>query len=294
MMKYLLPILICLLFSACTHENASYPQSGVLMDGMDMKDASTASTTEEALTNEPPPPPPPPEQPQEPAPDPVDKAQKIIKDGNVSLEVNDLKAAKTHIDTILQTYKAYYEHEAYESSSYQSVYNLKIRVPADHFEALLKGIEQGGGKIRHKTINARDVTEQFMDLSTRLANKRAYLKRYNELLKKANSIKDILEIQERMRVIEVEIESAEGRLRYLSDKVQYSSLNLRVFEKHETHINEERNFGKQLSRAFQSGVDGFLNFIILTVHMWPFLLLLVIAIWLIGRWRRKQRRAKGA
>ena len=61
------------------------------------------------------------------------------------------------------------------------------------------------------------MTDQFIDLETRLENKRNYLKRYNDLLLKANSIKEILEIEEKIRALEEEIESATGQLKYLSD-----------------------------------------------------------------------------
>lgn len=70
------------------------------------------------------------------------------------------------------------------------------------------------------------MTDQFIDLETRLANKREYLERYRELVKKAVSVKEILEIEEKIRLLEEEIESVTGRLKYLGDQVDFSTLNL--------------------------------------------------------------------
>ncbi|WP_083391928.1 DUF4349 domain-containing protein [Epilithonimonas lactis] len=56
----------------------------------------------------------------------------------------------------------------------------------------------------------------------RLENKLTYLEKYRDLLKKSNSTKDILEIQENIRALEEEIESSKGRLKFIDDKVKYS------------------------------------------------------------------------
>ncbi len=276
-MRYFASILALLVFFSCNYSgNEAAPQNASYESDIDMEE----SRADQQVA---------PEQADAPNVQQVDKSQKIIKDGNVEIEVTDLEQAKAHVDTILGRYKAYYENETFHSGSYQAVYNLKIRLPADYFEALLAGIEQGGGKITQKNIAARDVTEEYIDLSTRLTNKRAYLKRYNELLQKASKIQDILEIQEKTRVIESEIESTEGRLRYLTDQVEFSTLNLTLLQRREYVAKHERNFGRQLVRAFRSGAEGFLDFLVMLVHLWPFLLLLIALLWGFRRWRLKRK-----
>jgi len=75
------------------------------------------------------------------------------------------------------------------------------------------------------------VTEEFIDLETRLQNKISYLSKYNELLKKAKSVKDILEIEEKTRLIQEEIESVQGRLKFLNNQVDFSALDLQISKK---------------------------------------------------------------
>ena len=218
----------------------------------------------------------------------IKKGSKIIKDGNVQVEVSDLKTAKAQIDSTLKQFDGYYENEGYQSGNYQSSYQLRIRVPTANFEKLLQAIETGNGKIVQKNISARDVTEEYVDVSIRLNNNKNYLNRYQELLKKANSIKDILEIQEKSRRIEEEIDARTGRLKYIDDQVKFSTLRLALTQEHEyTATRKARNFGQQLVDSFKNGVDGFLDFMLFLVSIWPFMLILGLLWWFRGRirWR---------
>lgn len=205
----------------------------------------------------------------------IEKGSKIIKDGNIEVEVKDLKIAKAQIDSTLKIFKAYYENEDYQSAYSRLVYHLKIRVPTENFETLLAAVEFGEGKIIKKNISARDVTEEYVDVAVRLENNKAYLNRYQELLKKANSIKDILDIQEKARGIEEEIDARTGRLKYIDDKVRYSTLTLRLFQPIEQEpVVAKRNFGQQLVDAFSNGIEIFLDFMLFLVNIWPFILLI--------------------
>ena len=210
----------------------------------------------------------------------IKKGSKIIKDGNLKVEVDNLKATKTEMDSTLKKFDAYYENENYIAGTYRSTYHLNIRVPSNNFEALLKAIEIGSGKILEKNISARDVTDQYVDVAIRLDNNKTYLGRYRTLLNKANSIKDILEIQEKIRQIEEEIDSRTGRLKYMDDQVRFSTLRLEIFETHEVAKTKKvRSFGEQLADAFSGGIDDFLDFGLLLVGIWPFILIIGLLLW---------------
>jgi hypothetical protein len=220
----------------------------------------------------------------------VDK-KRIIKDGRIGLKVSDLESAKKSIDTLLQHFDAYYDNENFTNSDYESAYELKVRVPAVNFEAFVMASTAGEGEILYKEINARDVTEEFIDLETRLSNKREYLKRYNELLRQAKTVKDILEIEEKTRQIEEEIESAEGRLKYLSDLVSYSTLDIRL-----SHANEFKfqpvnraNFFERLKQSLSKGWFGLIDFSLFLLKLWPFWLIVTMLIFF---WKKLRTRIR--
>ncbi len=217
--------------------------------------------------------------------------KKIIKDGRIGIEVQELDKAKAHTDSLVTKLGGYYANERLNNSDYAISYYLKIRIPGNRFEKLVSGIETGGGEIKYKEIDARDVTDQFIDLETRLANKRNYLKKYNDLLKQARTVKDILEIEEQIRGIEEEIESTTGRLKYLSDQVDFSTLDLEISKPKDYKYQPAKRdkFTKRLLHALSKGWVGFVDFIVFVIKIWPFWIIVGL---LIYTWRKFRKRRK--
>ena len=201
---------------------------------------------------------------------------KVIKHGALSLRVQDLQPAKDRIDRIVARHHAYYENEKYQSQSDQLTYTLKIRIPSAQFDSLIEGVEQGIGEIKSKNINIQDVSEEYTDHKIRLENKIAYLNKYKEILKKAKSVKDILEVQDNIRYIEVEIESKKGRLKYLNDQIGYSTLQLTVYQDTSIDSANSLGFGSRLFDAIDYGASLFSEFVIGIVSLWPFIVVLFV------------------
>ena len=102
-----------------------------------------------------------------------------------------------------------------------------VRVPAGKFREVIEKLE-AVGRVVDKKLQALDVTEQHTDLTLRLAAKKKYLETLQKLLEKAQDAKAMLEIQKEIGRIIEEIESFEGRLRYLADQVSYSTITVRL------------------------------------------------------------------
>jgi len=217
--------------------------------------------------------------------------KKIIKDGRIGLKVEELEKAKRRIDSLVQKWDGYYGSEALNNYDYQSSYSLSIRIPNRYFEAFIAAIEKGEGEVQYKNIDARDVTTQFIDLETRLVNKTSYLTRYNQLLQKANTVEEILKIQEKIRRIEEEIESTTGTLKYLSDQVDYSTLQLTLIQEKEfTYVAKKRDsFLERLKMSLSKGWFGFIDFPLMMIRLWPFWILVVVIIWVWRRFRRGRK-----
>ncbi len=221
--------------------------------------------------------------------------KKIIKDGSISVNAKDIVSSKKGMDETVKKLNAYYEVEDLQNNDQSTSYDLKIRVPSINFEKLIAAIEGGKDEITSKSIQARDVTEEFMDIETRLSNKREYLKRYKELLAKALKVDDILAIEENIRVLQEEIESSEGRLKYLSDQVAYSTLNLNIF-KEKAYIYkapEEDKFSERVKKSLSNGWASVVNFVLWLITIWPFIIVLIVLFFVvrrfIKRWRNKRK-----
>ncbi len=98
---------------------------------------------------------------------------------------------------------------------------------------------------------------------------------------------DILRIEKEISYIREDIESTEGRLKYLRSQVSYSTLKIHYYEKRTSGFN----FGGKLGDAVMNGGTGFLWFIIIVVQLWPLWLIRAaiwwFIVWLIRRSRRK-------
>lgn len=217
--------------------------------------------------------------------------KKIIKDGNISVKTNDIAISKKNIDELLKKLNAYYETEDLQNNDQAISYNLKIRVPAANFEKLISSIENGKDELTSKNIQARDVTEEFVDITTRLANKREYLKRYKELLSKASTVKDILAIEENIRVIEEEIESKEGRLKYLSDQVSFSTLALNLYKEKEYVYKPQAQdkFSERIKNSISEGWTSIIDFLLWTIAIWPFIILITGIVYIVRKIKRKRK-----
>jgi len=217
--------------------------------------------------------------------------KKIIKDGRIGLIVDDLGYAKVVIDSLVKHFNGYYAGESFNNNEYVAFYNLTIRIPSDSFNEFILEIEKGWGEVIYKHVSARDVTEEFIDIETRLRNKKNYLEQYNELLRQAKNITEILEIQEKIRILEEEIESATGRLNFLNDQVDYSKIDLKISKRKELGYRqaERDEFFKRLKRSISNGWFGFVDFFLFLIKIWPFWIILAIIIY---TWRRVKKYRK--
>jgi len=220
--------------------------------------------------------------------------KKILKNGRLGFNVKILKNEKRRIDTLVQKFGCYYDNEKLNNDYNETTFYLTIRIPVEKFEMFISSIEKGENEILYKEINAEDVTEQFIDLETRLTNKKKYMTRYQELLKNAKNVKEVLEIQERIRVLEEEIESTTGRLKYLGNLVNYSTLELEITQTKDFKYSPEKRFNitEKLKQSIYGGWFVFVDFLFILLYNWTFIILISIAIyiWFKNKKRRKNKK----
>ena len=107
--------------------------------------------------------------------------QKIIRQGSVRFETDDLLQTHGRILTAVKNQQGIITHDA-EGKDYQSLYrNIVVRVPSNRFDALIAEVGQGVAYFDRKEISARDVTEEFIDVEARLGAKKKLETRYLEL-----------------------------------------------------------------------------------------------------------------
>lgn len=217
-------------------------------------------------------------------------SKKIIKNGDMKIQVGDIKKTQNQVYEIIKKNNAYIQKEEFQNTDMDDDLTLIIRVPHKNFDTLINSFSDGVGTVLSKNISSNDVTEEYTDIAIKLANKKIYLEKYRDMLKKAATTKDMLEIQENIRELEDEIDIAEGSLRFIDDRVNYSTLNLNLYkEKVRSSTTSKIGFGSRFMDSLTEGWNSFVGFLLGMVSLWPFFLLIPVIIVLWRKWRSKKK-----
>ena len=252
------------ILAACTN-NPEQPEAAVQMDA-----------AQEAAAN-----------PQEP--DPIDVNQitdrKIIKEGNVRFETSSAEETRQLIaETVAET-NAYLSGEQVNDYGERKEHQVTVRMPAEKFDYFLEKISASADNLESKNVSAKDVTEEYVDIEARIKTKKELEARYAQLLQRAAKVSEILEIEKQMGDLRGEIESIEGRLRYLKSQVAFSTLTIVYYEKGVVSFG----FFTKLSDALANGWTYLQAFVIALVSLWPFFVLGAVGYVLLRRFRKRKK-----
>ena len=218
--------------------------------------------------------------------------RKLIKTGSVEFETESLSETNTRIIAAVKALNGYVANEN-EYNGYGRVsINFTVRIPSKNFDKLLKEVSKGVTHFDSKSIDVKDVTEEFVDVQARIKTKKELEARYLEILNKARTVTEILEIERELGSLRADIESFEGRLKYLKDQVSFSTLDIRFYELKQ--VEKSNRFGQKFIDGFSSGWENLIWFFIGLTNIWPFILLIIAIIWFIRKRIIARRQRKNA
>lgn len=214
---------------------------------------------------------------------------KIIKNAQVQFQVKNMNESHSRILSCLKTYNAYIGSDNSSTSGYQLQSDIVIRVPSESFDMLLKDILKESIYTNYANTTTEDVTAQFVDIEARMKTKKDVEQRYTALLRDAKKIQDILDIEEKLRVIREEIESAEGQLRLMKDQVSYSTISLNMYQKLDYQPEPNTGFISSVLEAFIKGWRSMTDLFIGIIRVWPFVLIWIGVLFVVYRkfWSKK-------
>jgi len=214
--------------------------------------------------------------------------QKIIKTGDIKFETSDLAATYDQMTTAVKKYKAIIQNDT-EGKDYGSVFRkIIVRVPSKNFDAFLSDISKGVSYFDNKEISSQDVTEEYIDVDARLKAKKVLEARYLELLKKANKVSEMLEIEAQLSAIREEIEAKEGQLRYMQSQISMSTITIEFYKTVAEEDGATISYGSKIWNAISSGFNSISSFFIGLLSIWPFLIILAAAVYFIRKRFKKK------
>jgi hypothetical protein len=215
--------------------------------------------------------------------------RKIIRTGRIEFLTADAAETARLLGRVVAQFNGWIGDESsHNYDSYDDVstrYSVTVRSPAKYFDALLDSLAGNAEKVEYKSITAQDVTEEFIDVEARLAVKKELENRYKDLLKQAVKVEEILSIEKELGNLRSDIESIEGRYKYLQNQVAFSTLDITYYEEDEGSFG----FGSKVVDGLANGWDMILWFFIGVINLWAFIILGALLVYLFIKWRRRKR-----
>lgn len=220
----------------------------------------------------------------------------LIKTADLRFRVKDVELSTENIEAMAAKAEGFVSNSSLRSSNSEVSNYITIRVPAKNFDVLLKSISKESEYMERKEIHTEDVTEEYIDIQTRLKTKKEVEQRYIQILKeKAKTVQDIYTAEEQIRIIREEIEAKEGRLNYLQNQVAYSTITVDLFQQVEYKENPEEltyTFGHRLEDSVGSGWNVVVNIFLGLLSLWPLWIISLIIYWAVRRKIKKYKANK--
>ncbi|MDE6517827.1 MAG: DUF4349 domain-containing protein [Acetatifactor sp.] len=232
--------------------------------------------------------------------------RKLIRTVNMSVETKEFDSVMGTLEQRITDLGGYIENmETYNGSVYSSYRtnrsaSMTARIPAGQLNGFLSEVSEISNVTR-RSENVRDVTLDYVDMASHKKTLQAEHDRLLELLEQAESIEDIITIEQRLSNVRYQIESMESQLRTYDNKVDYSTVYLDVSEVQELTPVHEETLWERISSGFMGNLKGIGNgtleilvgllIRIPTLVLWAVIIGLFI-LWVRWYMKRSRRRAE--
>jgi len=222
--------------------------------------------------------------------------RKIIKNAEITLQVQDTAATLDQVTAVATDYNGYIVSSRVWSEGPYRLASVTLGIPAEQFEQVLRRLRGLAVKVLSEQASGEDVTDQYVDLESRLRNLEATQARIRTFLEQAVTVEEALEVNRQLSEIEGQIEEVKGKMNYLKERAAYSTITVYLEPERPTPTPAPTPTlpAWQPVETFHKASDTLtviLHFlgdiaIWLAVIFLPFIIPLAVIIWLIIRWSR--------
>ena len=222
----------------------------------------------------------------------AEEERMIIRNGDMSLVVEDVVSARDETSQLVIRFNGYVVSSRIWGEEQDMKGYISIRVPDEKFDQVLAELRELAIRVTSESTDSQDVTEEYVDLQSRLKNAEATESQYLALLEKAADVEDILNIYDSLSRVRGEIEQIKGRMQYLerTSSMSLITVNLRP----EATAKPLVRVGWSAFEILKAAVRGIVIFgqWLGAIAIW---LLIFIPVWgtILGviLWRRRRKRA---
>ena len=218
--------------------------------------------------------------------------RKIIYTASLSIVVDDFANVEQSISGLVNSYGGFIASANVSlNQGNQPSGTWTVRIPVASFESFLDASGDLGVPERREQ-HGQDVTEEFVDVEARIKSKKQLEERILELLAdNKGEIKDVIEVERELSRVRTEIEQMEGRLRYLADRTQLTTVTLNVREEQDYTPPQAPGFGSRIATTWNGSTGTIVaaaqNLLLALVACTPWLLLAGVVAVPVWRMRRR-------
>ncbi|CAH2716506.1 hypothetical protein BACCIP111895_03693 [Neobacillus rhizosphaerae] len=160
---------------------------------------------------------------------------------------------------------------------------ITIRIPQKHFQEFLHDAEGQAAEVLQRNITGQDVTEEYVDLDSRLKSKRVVEERLLSFMKGAAKTEDLLKISADLAAVQEEIETIEGKMKFLENQTALSTVTITLYENKvvvpnidKDKLNTWEKTKKQFMKSTNLLLSGLSGLVVFLIGNLPILLILAI------------------
>ena len=225
----------------------------------------------------------------------------VLRSATRSITTKEFDADTLYLDDLVNEYSAYFESRRVTGNAEDASRVLKavIRVPSESLDNFLTALDVLG-TVTVREEYAEDITANYNDVAARLQVLRSELDQLNAMNERAESVSDLIEINERANEVTAEIEAYESRLRDWNSRRSYSSVTLTITEKGEAVEPAKLTLGERMKQAFEDSIEWLKEFgqdaavfgaaLLPRLIVWLPVLIIVIVLLRVAFGRRKKKK----
>lgn len=219
--------------------------------------------------------------------DEIDTAQSdrmIIHRANLAVKVKNLEESRVKIEKRTKKYGGYIvESNIYKDNDEHNSGYITIRIPEENFQDFLKDTETEVAEIIERNISGQDITEEYVDLESRLKSKRVVEERLLTFMKETKKTEDLLIISSDLANVQEEIEVVTGKMKFFDNQVAFSTIEISMYESgvkvpdlENKNLDTWEKTKKQLATSINFILSAGSGVFIFTVGNLPIILLLLV------------------
>lgn len=231
------------------------------------------------------------------------EGQKMVYKVWLEAETEDIVALLENVEQQISELNGYIESQEqhngsqYSSKRYRSA-ELTIRIPTEQLDNFVTHVSEFSNVVS-KRRTAENITLNYVATQSRITALETEQTRLLELLAKAESMSDILDIEQRLTKVRTELEEYQSQLRVFDNQIDYSTIYLSISEvKEYTEVKEPETVWERIGSGFMESLENIGNFlvdlfvflIVAFPYLIPLLLPLAIIIPLVRKKIKKNKR----